>query len=209
MKRLSVAASFIEKCGTFADIGCDHGYVSLYALENSFADKVWACDISAPSLNKARKLLKDFPAAEFFVSDGFGALPHKPDTAVISGMGGHEIIKIISGERCADTLILQPQNHAYELRKTLYSLGFIADKDVCVSDRGRYYDIIRAKRLQEGETKEIPIEEKLYWGAFCDEKNSALKERLECEEKKLAGYKQTENNAEKLRIVREVLKWQR
>ncbi len=208
MKRLIAATLLIEKCGTVADIGCDHGYISLYALKNSLADEVWACDISASSLNKARKLLQDYENVRFFVSDGFKELPYKPDTALILGMGGYEIVKIISGDKCADTLILGPHNNAYALRKALFMLGFGIVKDFCVCERGKYYDIIKASRTDKN-AAEMPSEEKLFWGIFCDEKSPTLKQRLEKEESKLTGYKLTEINAEKLRVVREVLKWQR
>ncbi len=209
MKRLLAAASLIGKCGIIADIGCDHGYISRYALENSLADGVWACDISAPSLEKAKSLLQGYENARFFLSDGFKELPYKPDTAVILGMGGHEITKIISDGKCADTLILGPHNNAYTLRKALFSQGYEIEKDFCVCERGKYYDIIKARKTERKDPSEALSEEKLSWGTFCDEKDPTLKERLEKEEIKLAGYKQTENNAEKLRVVREVLKWQR
>ena len=209
MKRLSAASSLIEKCGTFADVGCDHGYVSRFVLENGLADRVWACDISAPSLEKAKKLLKGYAQAEFFVSDGFTELPYKPSAAAILGMGGYEIIKILSDEKRADTLILGPHNHARELRKFLFTQGYFTDKDFCVCDRGRYYDIIRARKSETGNSPDEPSEEMFSWGMFCDKKDETLLERLCKEEKKLTGYKQTESNAEKLRVVKEVLKWQR
>ena len=205
MKRLQAACSLIEKCEIFADIGCDHGFVAQYVLQNDLAQKVFACDISAPSLNKARLLLGDDERVEFFVSDGFSAFSSAPSQAAILGMGGDEIIKIISGNKCADKLILQPQNHAYELRKHLFESGFIIKSDFCVFDRGRYYDIIGAEK-GNGETPRI---EKLFYGIFCDEKNPLLREKLEKEEKKILGYKQTEENKRKLSIIREVLKWQR
>lgn len=205
MKRLQAACLLIQKCETFADVGCDHGFVSQYVLQNGLAQKVFACDISTPSLNKARLLIGENERIEFLVSDGFSALASTPSQAAILGMGGDEIIKIISGSKCAARLILQPQNHAYELRKYLFDSGFIIKSDFCVFDRGRYYDIMAAEKG----SGEMPRREKLYFGTFCDEKNPVLLERLEKEEKKILGYKQTEENKQKLSIIREVLKWQR
>lgn len=205
MKRLEKAVSLIDRCGTLADIGCDHGYVSLYAVRNGLAENVWAADISAKSLDKARRLMENEHNVSFFVSDGFSGLPYVPSEAVILGMGGMEIIKIISGERRPDTLVLQPQNHAYDLRETLGTIGYKIVADTCICERGRYYDIIKAVKGTGGTL----CEEKLLFGAFCDEKNPVLLARLEREEKKLSGYKQTEYNLKKLRAVKEVIEWQR
>ena len=45
-KRIEFIVDSLDKVGCLADIGTDHGYVPLLALEREKADKVIACDIN-------------------------------------------------------------------------------------------------------------------------------------------------------------------
>src|SRR5690554_5657857 len=47
----------IDNAKVVADIGCDHGKVAYYILQNNLANKVIISDISIPSLDKAKELL--------------------------------------------------------------------------------------------------------------------------------------------------------
>ena len=40
-----------------ADVGCDHGYLTAYLLEACPQMTALACDVSAPSLDKSRRLM--------------------------------------------------------------------------------------------------------------------------------------------------------
>ena len=55
--RLSTICGALTPCDSFADVGCDHGYCTLYMLENGLCRTACISDISAPSLAKAEKLL--------------------------------------------------------------------------------------------------------------------------------------------------------
>ena len=87
-KRLSTIVSVLPKCNVLADVGCDHGYVGLEALNRGVAQRVVFVDVSAPSLEKARQNCPQSltPRAEFVCRDGLGDLD--ADCAVIAGMGG-------------------------------------------------------------------------------------------------------------------------
>ena len=96
MKRLQAIADQIVPCEVFADVGCDHGIVGLYVAERGLAARICECDVSEDSLNKARSLVGE--RAEYFSGDGFIPLTEKNvtvDQAVIAGMGGELIIKIL------------------------------------------------------------------------------------------------------------------
>ena len=54
--RLQAAADMINGSHRAADIGCDHGRLSVALLQQGRADRVIASDISAPSLQKATEL---------------------------------------------------------------------------------------------------------------------------------------------------------
>ena len=56
--RLLALANDISKKDTVLDVGCDHGYLSIYLKENNLCKEVYACDISESALNVARKNFK-------------------------------------------------------------------------------------------------------------------------------------------------------
>lgn len=138
----------------FADIGCDHGYVSELMAKNRRAKKIYAADISAPSLKKAERLLTGFPCVTAVVSDGFVGLPERADQALIAGMGGEEIIKILSSAGYKpERLVLQPMKNADKLRAYLNKNGYVLLKDYTFKD-GKFYDLIVAERGEETLTAE-------------------------------------------------------
>ena len=96
-KRLQKIAELVTK-RNICDVGCDHGKLSDYLLNNGMVDSVIVSDISAPSLQKAIDLLKKHNYKfESICCDGLkGYSGRQVDQCIISGMGGDEIIKIIS-----------------------------------------------------------------------------------------------------------------
>ena len=95
--RLEKIFALIPNCDTFADIGCDHGYIANAMLKQGKAKKVIIADISAKCLEKAEQLLKESienGSAISVVSNGFDKVPEN-DVSLIAGMGGEEICDII------------------------------------------------------------------------------------------------------------------
>lgn len=144
--RMKAIANLIGKNKTVADIGCDHGKLSVYLIKNNIAQTVFATDISSPSLEKAKKLAKseNIKNITFYVGNGFEPLPERPDAAVIAGMGGQVIADIITNEFAKTKLVLQPMKDTDILYKQLYSLGFYIEKEVIIRQGGRFYEIILA-----------------------------------------------------------------
>lgn len=144
-KRLQKILSAIPVCNTLADIGCDHGYIGIGALQANICQRVLFVDISAPSLQKASTALpvQFKPRAEFFVQDGIGNL--QCDCAVIAGMGGLETISILKNTASLPSwLVLQPMRNQTDLRQ--YLLGqYNIVSDSKFAD-GKFYDLIVAKK---------------------------------------------------------------
>ena len=67
-KRLLTLFSELEFCERFADVGCDHGYCAEYMLKNGLCKTAVISDISAASLDKARRLLQEYEARGKLVS---------------------------------------------------------------------------------------------------------------------------------------------
>ena len=57
MDRIERLCAFLDKCATFADVACDHGYCAKYMLDNGLCERAVISDISEKSMSKARTLL--------------------------------------------------------------------------------------------------------------------------------------------------------
>ena len=71
--RLSTIAEMLGTCTCCADIGSDHGRLGAFMLQNHRVERMCLTDISAPSLEKARKLIALLGLEEktgFYVGDG-------------------------------------------------------------------------------------------------------------------------------------------
>lgn len=139
----------IPECGLFADVGCDHGFVTELMLEQKKCERAVVSDISAKSLKKAEKLLKKYIDAGVctpVVTDGMRGFKHEPDVALIAGMGGEEIIKILDESPVLPAaLVLQPMKNTPKLRRKLFESGYGIVRDFVFKD-GKYYNLIRATR---------------------------------------------------------------
>ena len=146
-KRMKTITDMAERVSVIADVGCDHGKLGTALLLQDKADKVLFCDISAPSLEKARILTENqglSDRAEFFCRDGLGDI--KCDTAIIAGMGGMEILSIIENAvTLPGTLILQPMKDSTVLRQRL-SDRYCFEKDFLIYGGDKYYDMMKLRR---------------------------------------------------------------
>ncbi len=159
--RLNMLAALTPDCPVAADVGADHGFLGAWLLENRRCERVQFLDISAPSLEKARRLIEDMQLEErsvFSVGDGLDALVEPAQTVIIAGMGGQTAAGII--ERGRDKLhgarvILQPNVGLRELRTRLSEMGFVIADERLARTGGRWYVGIAA---EEGEAEYSDIE---------------------------------------------------
>ena len=149
-KRQQAIFDLLQNVPTTADVGCDHGILSLNILERNISSKVIATDISAPSLQKTKDLLNSYNLAsnaEFYCVDG---LPRecKVDQILIAGMGGNEICKILSkylsGREILPVLVLQPMRDFFKVRKMLMDFGYKIVVDKIIFDK-KFYLLLKAE----------------------------------------------------------------
>ena len=149
--RLSALAALVGQCESYADIGCDHGRLGAYLLQTGRVKHAQLTDISADSLQKARRLIALLGLSEkvdFCVGDGAKALVKVPEVTVIAGMGGVLIADIIKNGRemlGSSRLVLQPNVAARELRQTLMEQGYKITDEAIAPDGRRNYVIIAAE----------------------------------------------------------------
>lgn len=159
-KRMSMNAELVPKGAVVADIGCDHGYVSIFLARERKCKEVIAMDVNPGPLEIARKNIQQAGLGDRIqcrLSDGMMALqPGEVDTLLIAGMGGLLVCRILEQspkvlERVM-TLVIQAQSDLTEVRRAIWQLGFCINEEKFCQDAGKYYVAIRAVRGRE----EIP-----------------------------------------------------
>lgn len=164
--RLKTILDLVPQNSIVADIGTDHGYIPRELIENKISKYVIATDISGPSLEKTKEIVKSKNLDKYIETRlGDGLMPIKAfevDLVLIAGMGGVLISEILrEAKQRLDTYgryILQPMVGADELRKYLVNNGFeIIDEELAKED-DRIYEIIVAQRGLQVFTKEIDYE---------------------------------------------------
>lgn len=150
--RLQMIADEIKKGETMADIGTDHGFLPLYLWENGISPSVIMCDISEPSLAKAKAAAGAYQFGrelDFRAGDGLKVLaPGEVDAIVIAGMGGLLIRDILAADmtktRSFGKYIFQPRNNTSRLRYWLVSNEFAIVKNQLVREGKFICEVITA-----------------------------------------------------------------
>ncbi len=183
MDRLDILFNLVGSGETFADIGCDHGYLAEMVLRENKFEKIIISDISKKSLQKAIDLLKPYgDRVTALVSDGFENFSVLPDEVIIAGMGGEEIVKILSNAKSLPKrLVLAPQKNTDKVRKFLVLFGYKILKDFTFKDKGKFYDAIVA---EEG-IDDYSEEELLFGRDNLNSHGEAFEEKLDLERKML------------------------
>ncbi len=149
---------------TVADIGCDHGKIAVWLVENGVAQTAVCCDLSGPSLDKARRLAEAKGQKERILmreGSGFDVLEQgEVQAAVIAGMGGELIADILDEGGCKvpQYLILSSNKAPWAVRRKLCSMGFLIEDEQLVLERRKYYPVIRAKRGKARTLSDIELE---------------------------------------------------
>lgn len=148
-KRLQTALDLLPVCRCIADVGCDHGLLTLALLTRGKCEHVVASDISAPSLGKAKTRLAQANLAgraSFFCCDGL-SFAEPAQAAAILGMGGRTILEILRAQNKAalsmQCLVLQPASHREALYQALPELGLCVEEECIVRENGRFFPLIR------------------------------------------------------------------
>ncbi|MBP3422457.1 MAG: SAM-dependent methyltransferase [Clostridia bacterium] len=153
-KRIDTLCSLLTPAKVFADVGCDHGYCTEYMLKNAFCERAIFSDVSKGSLAKAEKLLAPYVRAGKAVGvlgDGFYGVDKEVDEVLIAGMGGSEILSILSDEKYGfmpKRFVFQPMHDSEKLRRYLLSNGGYIERDYTFED-GKFYDVIVGGKVEE------------------------------------------------------------
>ncbi len=147
--RLQVCAGFVARGDRVADIGCDHGYLSIYLLKNGIARSVIASDINEGPLHSAMRNARKFGVHEnisFYLSDGARNIPREFDTLVCAGMGGDTMVHILENapwlKNTQYRLVLQCQSKTPLLRRYLSDNGWRITEESVLRDGKFLYTVM-------------------------------------------------------------------
>lgn len=187
--RLQAVTELLPKGNIVADVGCDHGYISISLVESNRFNKAIALDVRKGPLSIA----KDNIGKNGFddrimtrLSDGLAGVElREADAAILAGMGGLLVIGILERSlekaKAMNYLVLQPQSDIHLVRAFLRENNFIILKENMIKEDGKYYPMFLVSySLNELEAREkldretdIEIDVHLYAKNLLDESDYA------------------------------------
>lgn len=172
-KRLASIASNIDKEDKVVDIGCDHGYLSIYLKAVNGNKVVIATDINENALNMAKKNInKNSMLIETRLGNGLDVIKHNEvDTIIISGMGGNTILNILKKNKLKyiKKIVIQSNTDIPLIRKYINKLGYTIKNEQLIIDKNIYYIIITFTKGKHKYTKK-----ELYFGPILLKENNDL-----------------------------------
>lgn len=221
-KRLKMLADMVSEGNRVADVGCDHGYLPIFLIQQGRIPGALAMDVRKGPLKAAREHIASGRLEDYIecrLSDGLKAyIAGEADTIICAGMGGRLMERILTEgmdkAKAAGELILQPQSEIGEFRKFLRENDFFVVQEEAVQEDGKYYFAMRAvppkaavgTKVPEAESQkpENPEEQEVYdtYGKLLlESRNLVLQEYLQKRLEVLDNLKKTtrESNTEKAR----------
>ncbi|WP_416350369.1 tRNA (adenine(22)-N(1))-methyltransferase [Mammaliicoccus lentus] len=162
-KRLTKVSEYLNH-NKLADIGSDHAYLPIYAIQNNLVKEAIAGEVvKGPFLSaqKNTELHGLSKSIEIKLGDGLEVVNDTVDVITICGMGGPLIAQILDEGKEKlihyPDLILQANIHALPIRQVLQMLGYNIEAEQLIKDKKHIYEIIVAKKgkmqLSENELK--------------------------------------------------------
>lgn len=149
--RIKAIKNFVRAGSRVADIGADHGYLSIELIKSGVSPKIIATEKNIYPFEALSKNIAGFNDIEARLGDGLKVISAgEVDTICVAGMGDALIEKILNESpevvESARQLILQPMNGAKKIRSWLAENNWlIADEDLAESG-GIIYEIICAEK---------------------------------------------------------------
>lgn len=151
-KRLRTVAGMVTKGNRVCDVGCDHGFVSIYLVQQGISPKVLATDLREGPLRAAREHVAAYGLEEQIetrLSDGLHNYEAgEADALICAGMGGGLMMRILEAERektdSFREMVLQPQSETQRFRRFLRERGSVILDEEMVEEDGKFYQVIRA-----------------------------------------------------------------
>lgn len=151
-KRLQTVADMVTRGNRVCDVGCDHGYVSIYLVKQGISPGVLAMDVRKGPLSAAKEHVAEQDLSDLIetrLSDGLHNYNiGEAQSLICAGMGGRLMRQILEEEKDkADSfreLILQPQSEIEEFRCFLRENAYLIQDEEILEEDGKFYQVMRA-----------------------------------------------------------------
>ena len=147
--RLLACCGFVKPGDRVADVGCDHGYLSIHLLQSGVARSAIASDVAEGPLQSAMRNAMKYGVKNkitFHLSDGVQSIPRDFDCLVCAGMGADTMMSILEAapwlKDSKYRLILQCQSKRPELRRYLYANGYAIRRETLAQDGKFIYPVM-------------------------------------------------------------------
>lgn len=150
-KRLQALVNMVTPGLRVADVGCDHGFVSISLVQRGISPSVLAMDVRTGPLSRAQEHIAEYGYAEYIetrLSDGLQEYRvGEADSLICAGMGGRLMMKILTESRekaqGLQELILQPQSELQLFRRFLREEGYCLLDENILYEEGKYYFLMK------------------------------------------------------------------
>lgn len=182
--RLSAIAAMVTEGNRLVDVGCDHGYLPVYLIQNHKIPGAIAADVGKGPLSRAQEHIFQYGLGEYIetrLSDGLKEIGRdEGDTLVIAGMGGPLMEKILSEGQASlvgfQELILQPQSDIGHVRHFLFEKGYKIIQEDSVQEDGKFYFIMKA--VPGIQDPAWTVEETEFGGLLLEKRHPVLEQYL-------------------------------
>ncbi|MCM1046997.1 MAG: class I SAM-dependent methyltransferase [Clostridiales bacterium] len=155
--RLLALACMVTKGNRVCDVGCDHGFLSIYLYKKQISPKIIAMDVNEGPLMRAKEHIREYGAQIYIetrLSDGLSAYQAKEaDTLICAGMGGRLMIRILAADvhktASFKELIMQPQSEVQQFRGFLRSQGYKIVSENMIEEDGKFYPMMKAVKAED------------------------------------------------------------
>ncbi len=150
--RLKALTQMVSPGNRVCDVGCDHGFVSIYLVQTGISPGAIAMDLRSGPLSRAREHIAEWGLEDYIetrLSDGLEAYhAGEADALICAGMGGRLMMKILTdgGEKCRTfrELILQPQSEIPQFRQFLRREHYCIIDENMIEEMGKFYFLMKA-----------------------------------------------------------------
>lgn len=212
-KRIELLSKKILPYKSFADIGCDHGYLMIESLLNNHCEFAYGVDNKKGPLNNALLNLKKYNIDEskyrLDLSSGLQSLTNV-ECVVIAGMGTDTIKNILneSFDKLSNVqrIIVDSHRNINQLREFMMKINYsIKDEEIIFEDNIYYEIIVFEKSDDEVFYDEISLE---FGPVLLKEKNNTFLNKWKQELERLSLIYQnhpSENILKKIELIKRVV----